>query len=51
MGPVTIHQKVAEKFLYLARIKDANSNVQEILAYLDTMVEARRAQIDRPLRN
>lgn len=33
--------------VYLARIQEPSSNVQEILAYLDIMVEARQAQIDR----
>jgi glyoxylase-like metal-dependent hydrolase (beta-lactamase superfamily II) len=37
--------------VYLARIQDPDSNVQEILAYLDTMVGARHAQLERPLRN
>jgi len=48
-GDPLVQQGVID--VYLARLKDVNSNVQEILAYLDMMVEARRAQIDRSLRN
>jgi alkyl sulfatase BDS1-like metallo-beta-lactamase superfamily hydrolase len=33
--------------VYLARIQHEDSNVQEILAYLDIMTEARQAQLDR----
>lgn len=32
--------------VYLERIKDPRSNVQEILAYIDAMVAARQAQVD-----
>lgn len=43
-GDPLVQQGVID--VYLARIGDADSNVQEILAYLDMMVEARRAQLD-----
>lgn len=43
-GDPSVQQAVID--VYLARINDSNSNVQEILAYLDMMVEARQAQID-----
>lgn len=41
----TVQQAVID--VYLERIKDPRSNVQEILAYIDAMTAARQAQIDQ----
>jgi alkyl sulfatase BDS1-like metallo-beta-lactamase superfamily hydrolase len=48
-GDPLVQQAVID--VYLARIQHEDSNVQEILAYLDIMTEARQAQLDRTGRN